>query len=86
MQKIELLSEMVGCSVAQLCPILCDPMNRSMPVFPVLHHLLECPQTRGHKKRKGPCGKPLLCLRHLHQKGRGELTMSEIDGPKGKKR
>ena len=28
-----------SCLVAKLCPILCDPMNCSMPVFPVLHNL-----------------------------------------------
>ena len=27
------------CSVAQSCPTLCDPMDCSMPGFPVLHHL-----------------------------------------------
>ena len=27
------------CSVIQLCPTLCDPMDFSMPGFPVLHHL-----------------------------------------------
>ena len=27
------------CSVAKLCPTLCDPMACSMPGFPVLHHL-----------------------------------------------
>ena len=26
------------CSVPQLCPTLCDSMDCSMPVFPVLHH------------------------------------------------
>ena len=29
------------CSDAQSCPTLCDPMNCSMPGFPVLHHLPE---------------------------------------------
>ena len=29
------------CSVAQEHPILCDPMDCSMPGFPVLHHLSE---------------------------------------------
>ena len=33
------------CSVAQLCPTLCDPMDCSTPGFPVLHHLLELAQT-----------------------------------------
>ena len=28
-------------SVAQLCPTLCDPRDRSMPGFPVHHQLLE---------------------------------------------
>ena len=27
---------------------LCDPMDCSMPGFPVLHHLLEVPQTHVH--------------------------------------
>ena len=33
------------CSVAQLCLTLCDPMDCSMPGFPVLHYLLEFAQT-----------------------------------------
>ena len=33
------------CSVAQLCQTLCDPMDRSMPGFPVLHHLPEFAHT-----------------------------------------
>ena len=36
------------CSVAKSCPTLCDPMDYSTPGFPVLHHLLEFPQTRVH--------------------------------------
>ena len=32
-------------SVAQLCPTLCDPMNRSTPGLPVHHQLLEFTQT-----------------------------------------
>ena len=32
-------------SVAQSCPTLCDPMNRSMPGLPVHHQLLEFTQT-----------------------------------------
>ena len=36
------------CSVAQLCPTLCDPMDCSRPGFPVLHHLLELAQTLVH--------------------------------------
>ena len=33
------------CSVVQLCPILCDPMDCSMPGFSALHRLLELAQT-----------------------------------------
>ena len=35
-------------SVTQSCPTLCDPMDCSMPCFPVLHHLLEFAQTHVH--------------------------------------
>ena len=34
-------------SVAQWCPTLCDPMNRSMPGLPVHHQLPEFTQTNG---------------------------------------
>ena len=37
------------CSVAQLCPTLCDPMDYSAPGFPVLHHLPEFAQTHVHR-------------------------------------
>ena len=36
------------CSVAQSCLTLCDPMDCSMPGFPVLHHLLDRAQTHVH--------------------------------------
>ena len=35
-------------SVAQSCPTLCDPMNRSMPGLPVHHQLPEYTQTHVH--------------------------------------
>ena len=35
-------------SVAQSCPTLCDPMNRSMPGLPVHPQLLEFTQTHVH--------------------------------------
>ena len=35
-------------SVAQSCPTLCDPMNRSMPGLPVHHQLPEFTQTNIH--------------------------------------
>ena len=36
-------------SVAQSCPTLCNPMNRSMPGLPVHHQLLEFTQTQVHQ-------------------------------------
>ena len=36
------------CSVAQSCPILCDPMDCSTPGFLVLHHLPELVRTLVH--------------------------------------
>ena len=36
-------------SVAQSCPILWDPMDHSMPGFPVLHQLLEFTQIHVHR-------------------------------------
>ena len=37
-----------GCSVAQSCPTLCNPMDCSTPGFPVLQCLLEFAQTHVH--------------------------------------
>ena len=34
--------------VSQLCPTLCDPMNRSTQGLPVHHQLLESTQTYIH--------------------------------------
>ena len=36
-------------SVTQLCPTLCDPMDRSTPGLPVHHQLPEFPQTHVHR-------------------------------------
>ena len=36
-------------SVAQSCPTLCDPMNRSMPGLPVHHQLPEFTQIQVHR-------------------------------------
>ena len=36
-------------SVAQSCPNLCNPMNRSMPGLPVHHQLPESTQTHVHR-------------------------------------
>ena len=36
-------------SVAQSCPTLCDPMNRSTPGLPIHHQLPECTETHIHR-------------------------------------
>ena len=36
-------------SVTQLCPTLCNPMNRSTPGLPVHHQLREFTETHGHR-------------------------------------
>ena len=41
-------------SVAQSCPTLCDPMNRSMPGLPVHHQLREFTQTHPSSQRCHP--------------------------------
>ena len=39
--RLSFPSPVCFCSVAQSCPTLCDPLDCSMPGFPVLHHLAE---------------------------------------------
>ena len=36
------------CSVTQSCPNLCDPLDCSIPGFPVFHYLLDLTQTHVH--------------------------------------
>ena len=40
-------SEIICCSVTQSCPAVCNPVNCSVPGFPV-HQLLEFTQTHFH--------------------------------------
>ena len=40
--------EPLGCSVAQSCPTLCNPMDCRITGFPVLHHLPKLAQTHVH--------------------------------------
>ena len=47
------------CSVAQLCPTLCNTVDYSRPGFPVLHHLPELAQT--HVKSVMPSIHLVLC-------------------------
>ena len=46
--KLKCIDNCCCCSVTQSCSSLCDPMDSSMPGFPVLHHLLELAQTHVH--------------------------------------
>ena len=48
-------------SVAQLCLTLCDPMNCSMPGFPVLHQHSELGQTPVHQSVM-ESNRLILCL------------------------
>ena len=43
---LQVFSSVQFSSVAQSCPTLCDPMNRSTPGLPVHHQLLEFTQTQ----------------------------------------
>ena len=45
---LEYVSSVQFISVAQSCPTLCDPMNRSTPGLPVHHQLPESTQTHVH--------------------------------------
>ena len=45
----EELSSVQFSSVAQSCPTLYNPMNRSMPGLPVYHQLLEFTETHVHR-------------------------------------
>ena len=47
-QRLKAKVECCYPSVAQWCPTLCDPMDRSTLGFPVLYHLLEFTQTPVH--------------------------------------
>ena len=45
---VKVLHSVQFSSVTQLCPTLCDPMNRSTPGLPVHQQLLEFTQTHFH--------------------------------------
>ena len=38
----------LSCSIAHLCPALCNPVDCSLPGFPVRHYFLELAQTHVH--------------------------------------
>ena len=47
-RMLSFLYKVIFSSVAQLCPILCDPMYRSTPVLPIHHQLPESTQIHVH--------------------------------------
>ena len=49
MQQWILCGSVQFSSVAQSCPTLCDPMNRSKPGLPVYHQLPEFTETHIHR-------------------------------------
>ena len=46
--SLKFIMDFCCCSVAKSCPILCDPMDCSMPGFPVPHHLPEFTKVHVH--------------------------------------
>ena len=48
-KKLRQLAGFCCCSVAQLCPILCDLMDCSMPGLPVHYQLPQLAQTHVHR-------------------------------------
>jgi len=73
--------------VAQLCPTLCNPMNRSMPDLPVHHQLPEFTQTHVHRvggtspKHPASCIEPGLATRFPHDTLHVSLPFSQIFPP-----
>ena len=75
-------------SVAQSCPTLCDPMNRSMPGLPVHHQLPKSTQTHVHLvgnaiQPSHPLSSPSPPALNLSQhQGLFRLVSSDIRWPK----
>ena len=70
------------CWVAQLSPVLCNPMDCSMPGFPVFHQLLELAHTLVHRV-DDPSNHlifchPLLPLSSIFPSIRGFLNESDL--------
>ena len=76
-------------SVAQSCPTLCDPMNRSTPGLPVHHQLPEIRRTQsgwegggavgeggGRRAPRGPRTRPAQCP-HAHRESAFPPSPSE---------
>ena len=73
-----------SCSVSQLCPTLCDPMDCSTPGLPVLHHLPELAQIHVHwvgDAIQHPTLVPFSCLQSFPPSG--SLPVSWLFTPGG---
>ena len=59
--RADSVTRLACCSVAQLCPTFWNPVDCSMPGFPVLHHVPELAQTHVHKSVM-PSNHLVLCF------------------------
>ena len=68
--------------VAQLCPNLCDPMNRSMPGLPVHHQLPEFTQTHVHRIHDAiqPSQPFSSCLQSFSASGSFQMSQLFLSG------
>ena len=73
--QVDVFSHQLVSSVAQLCLILCDPMDCSTPGFAVLHQLLELAQTHVH-----PFGDAIQPSHPLSSPSSPTLNLSEHRG------
>ena len=89
-------------SVAQSCPTLCDPMNRSTPGLPVHHQLQEFTQTHIHRvsdaiqpshplsspspPAPNPTSMPNRPANTLHQKASTRMLMAVLPIKSSKKK
>ena len=72
-------------SIAQSCPSLCNPMNRSMPGLPVHHQLPEFTQTHVHRvgdaiQPSHPRSSPSLPALNLSQHRSFQMNQVSVSG------
>ena len=68
-------------SVAQLCPTLCNPMNRSTPGLPVHHQLPEFTQTHVHRTISSSVVPFSSCLQSFPASGSFQMSqLFPLDG------
>ena len=69
-------------SVAQMCPILCDPMDCNMPGLPVHHQLLEFTQAHVHWASPHPLSSPSSAFNLSQHQGLFQWVILHIRWPK----